>query len=129
MFFAQTLYLDYIIMAGMELDVEGAENISSRFQDKAEALRSGMGDALREIAQVIVDSAQANAPVDTGYLRDNIQIQSESDTEVIVVSAAEYSTFVEHGTRYMSAQPFFEPAIEEGRSQAGQILRDAFENV
>lgn len=112
-------------MVSLDVSVEGTDAISTRFRDKADLLSTGLGEALREIAQVIVDAAQANAPVDTGFLRDNIQIQDESDTSVTVVSQAEYSSFVEFGTRYMAAQPFFEPAIEAGRAQAAQILRDA----
>lgn len=117
-------------MAGFNIDVEveGAEAIASSFRNKADALTTGLGEALREIAQIIVDEAQANAPVDTGYLRDHIRMTEESDTSVTVVSEAEYSSFVEFGTRYMSAQPFFEPAIESARSEASRILQDAFAN-
>lgn len=116
-------------MVDLEIKVEGTDNINSRLHDKAEALRTGLGEALREVADLIVEEAQSTCPVDTGYLRDHIQITSESDTQVTVASTAEYSSFVEYGTRYMDAQPFFEPAIDKARSQMQQILKDAFANT
>ena len=106
-------------------DIEGDDEIVSAFERIADALTRNIASALREAADLIVSNAQANAPVDTGFLQDNIQITSESDTSITVTSEAGYSGFVEYGTSRMSAQPFFEPAIEEARSEIEQIFRDA----
>jgi HK97 gp10 family phage protein len=108
-----------------ELNIEGAEEAASRLRDTADSISRGIADALRQGAELIVNYAQANAPVDTGYLRDHIEISEESDTSVTVVSGAEYSGFVEHGTSKMAAQPFFEPAIEQARGEIEQLLRNA----
>jgi HK97 gp10 family phage protein len=109
----------------LSVEIEGADEIVSKLQNISDSLTRNIGAALREGAQLIVDSAQANAPVDTGFLRDSIQVAEESDTSVTVVAEAEYAAFVEYGTRFMSAQPFFEPAIEEAKQQIQQLLRDA----
>lgn len=37
------------------------------------------------------------APVDTGFLRDNIMLEKISDSEIVIVSTAPYSLFVEYG--------------------------------
>lgn len=51
------------------------------------------------------------APVDTGTLRRSVQKSVFSGGLTVVVDVtAEYSMYVEYGTRYMQAQPFIRPA-------------------
>lgn len=52
-------------------------------------------------------------PVRTGYLRSTCECFRVSNT-IICWAGAEYAQYVEYGTSKMSAQPFFEPAIEAG---------------
>lgn len=109
----------------ISVEIEGATEAASRLKEIGNSLSQAIGDALREAAESIVNDAQANAPVDTGFLRDSIEISGESETSVTVTSGAEYSVFVEYGTSKMSAQPFFEPAIEQAKAELQQALRDA----
>lgn len=62
------------------------------------------------IGQEAVESAQANAPVDTGYLRDHIQYHAD-DGGVEIVATAPYSAYQEYGTIYMNGRNYFEPAV------------------
>ena len=68
------------------------------------------------------------APVDTGFLRDNIK-QTEEATDdnlrAVTESGAPYSIFVEYGTVNMHAQPFFTPAFESAKRQL-KSLRGMF---
>lgn len=59
--------------------------------------------------------AKALAPVDTGFLRNSIQVGSESYLVWFVKVGAEYAIFVEFGTVTMPAHPYFVPAIEQVR--------------
>ena len=68
---------------------------------------------LQEAADTFVSKAQSKAPVDTGFLRDNIEVESVSDINAVVTSGAEYSIYVEEGTSRMSAQPFMQPTLSE----------------
>lgn len=68
--------------------------------------------------------ARELAPVDTGFMRDNIrQIEeaSQDNLKVTVESGAEYSMFVEYGTVNMDAQPFFTPAFESAGKQLKNV--------
>jgi hypothetical protein len=50
------------------VEIQNADNLISRFQNIADSLPREIGNALTDSAESIVDNAQANAPVDTGYL-------------------------------------------------------------
>ena len=63
----------------------------------------------------IQNLAKMKAPVDTGNLRNSIQLNIITDTEIIITSFANYSAFIEYGTIYMQPQPFMRPAIDEVR--------------
>lgn len=96
-----------------------------------------------ETATIIQTEARARAPVDSGYLRQSIEVEVlNGGLTAIVTVDASYSVFIEYGTgiyakngngnkdgwvfysekhgefvftRGMEAQPFWAPAIEVGR--------------
>lgn len=73
--------------------------------------------------------AQTKAPISTeltnpggdhGHLKRSIKSEVNGDTG-IVRATADYAMYVEKGTRFMSAQPYMEPAFDE---QKQIFLRD-----
>lgn len=57
-------------------------------------------------------------PVDTGHLRRSLTIDFRDGGLTGRVSTnVEYSMYVEYGTRFQSAQPFFRPSLYEQRIQ------------
>ena len=71
-------------------------------------------------AESMQSLAKQLAPVDTGYMRDHIQIvdvATEDSLKSSVLSEADYSLYVEYGTINMEAQPFFTPAFESAKRQ------------
>jgi|SRR5579875_1871974 len=103
----------------------------------AAALDPVLKKLLTKVAQATVEAAQANAPVQTGFLQSSIyyrtaeastygqgvvpgvgdsymlpEVEAPSGDEVVVISAAaDYAVFVEMGTHKMAAQPFLTPAV------------------
>lgn len=67
-------------------------------------------ELIQEASENCVLEMQTRCPVRTGWLRDNIYMTPRGDGAEIH-SDASYSGFVEYGTRYMIAQPFFRPAL------------------
>lgn len=61
-------------------------------------------------AETFLNVAKDLVPVDTGYLRSTITA-SASDDGCCCETDCEYAEYVEYGTVYMGAQPYFEPAI------------------
>lgn len=72
----------------------------------------------------IQNLAKIKAPVDTGNLRNSIQLDIITDTQIIITSFANYSAYIEFGTLYMQPQPFLRPAIDEVRfKEIGKIAQ------
>ena len=62
--------------------------------------------------------ASRRVPVDTGHLKRSLTIDFRDGGLTGRVSTnVEYSIYVEYGTRYQSAQPFFRPSLHEQREQ------------
>lgn len=63
-------------------------------------------------------TAQKNAPIDTGNLRQKIALEiTDGGKTAEVESTAEYGAYVELGTRFMKAQPYLKPAFEEQKEK------------
>jgi HK97 gp10 family phage protein len=73
------------------------------------AIRQGLGDG----AALTQDRAMTLVPVDTGRLRASISLHWVGNLLIEVFTIVEYAGYVEHGTRYMRAQPYFRPAYEQ----------------
>lgn len=65
----------------------------------------------------------ARAPVDTGFLRSSIQAMKVGPAHWRVTVGADYGLYVEYGTRFNRAQPFFFPAIAEVSPSFLQAMR------
>jgi len=63
---------------------------------------------------------------DTGFLASNIHLIIDGDgLGASVESRAEYSVFLEFGTKDMRARPFLQPALEKGRRKYKTMFRKA----
>lgn len=68
--------------------------------------------------------AQRKAPVDTSNLKNNIGLEiSDGGMTATVEPTADYSVYVELGTRFMEAQPYMKPAFEEQKKQFEKDLQ------
>lgn len=79
-------------------------------------------DTLTEAADLAIKVAKDVVPVDTGRLRDSIDILEQGEDYVIVGSDVEYAFFVEFGTVKMEAQPYLSPALDQVTSRFVDIL-------
>ena len=83
------------------------------------AIQAGMeqraGQIVRKTALDLEAQMKLRAAVDTGFLRSSIQAQKVGRSHWVVTVGAEYGIYVEYGTRFNRAQPFFFPAIGEVR--------------
>lgn len=102
--------------------------------------------ALHDGGEVIAAEARRLAPVDTGTLRDSIQVTDERDASLYgrpnagdgisvyvgPVGSTEdgdvfYAKFIEFGTTRHGPQPFLRPAIEGKAQEAGEIIVKALD--
>jgi HK97 gp10 family phage protein len=80
---------------------------------------------LAEHAGQVAADARALAPVDTGELRDSIQVVKTDDLHYQVEATAPYAAAVELGTVHQAAEPFLFPAFEASRNELPRKLAAA----
>lgn len=91
--------------------------ISQEAQGRAEA-------AVLKAARDIEGLAKRVVPVDTGNLKNSIQVAEESPMAATIgPRGVEYDYYVEFGTRYMGARPYMTPAAEHVRASFIEAMR------
>lgn len=117
----------------------------------AAAMPEVIHQMVRKTAFDLAAQARTSAPVDTGFLANSIYVETSTDTTygsggthgagdsylldpvetpeddytAYVGVGANYGEYVEYGTRYMAAQPYFQPAVDS----AGASLDEALSKV
>lgn len=84
------------------------------------------GPGCQLFADKFYEYATSLVPVDTGYLQSTIYSSSDQEGCVCGVDC-EYAEYVEYGTIYMSAQPYFEPALYLALQEAAVAWMDALQ--
>jgi HK97 gp10 family phage protein len=72
--------------------------------------------------------AVKNAPMVTGYLRSTIYAKVK-EWVVDVGADASYALFIELGTKYMQAQPYLYPAIQQYLPELEAVIVSAIEQA
>lgn len=85
------------------------------FADIAKKAHDAVSDIVRKTALDVEGQAKMFVPVDTGVLKNSIDVQMEGDMTAVVAPHTEYAAYVEFGTSRMAAQPYMTPAAEEAR--------------
>lgn len=85
-------------------------------------------DGMNEFETIFMDTIDELCPVDTGFLHDSIQVETD-DTSVKAWTDCEYAQYVEYGTWKQRAQPYFEPALEAALNEAMSSWKEAMEEA
>lgn len=129
----------------------------NNFQTLADILPDTVSQLVRKTAFDIAAKARKAAPVDTGFLRNSIYVEtwdqstyadggygdaqhellppiegSDDQYTAYVAVGASYGVYLEFGTRHMSAQPFFFQAVEDVGDKfdaAMEKIRDRLERA
>jgi HK97 gp10 family phage protein len=100
------------MVVGVTFDIQGVDEFVAAMQHLDKAVQERVRAWLYDWAQRVASEANRNAPERTGYLKSTIYAMVQDWVAEIGASAA-YSYFVEFGTRYMMAQPFLYPAVQQ----------------
>jgi len=89
--------------------------------------------ALIAIGTQVTNYARANAPVDTGRLKNSITFETLNDEDAVVIgSNVEYAPYQELSTSKMKAanngRGFLRPAITDHIDEFSRILKNELEN-
>ena len=74
-------------------------------------------EGCERFVDVFLEVAIDLVPVDTGYLQSTLEAHAYGD-ECICQTLCEYAQYVEYGTVYQHAQPYFEPALDAALTEA-----------
>jgi HK97 gp10 family phage protein len=94
----------------------------SRLRVIAEGADEALSLALHDTANFILVLIRANAPVETGFLRDSYQKESLSLLHILIGTMVNYSIFQEYGTSRQAGTPHVTPAFVMGKT----ILQESF---
>ena len=116
----------------MGIKLKGMKELKTALNNGAQ-----INNKLRSVVKMngaeLQQKAQRNAPVGTpestgipgyvgGTLRRSIDLEiKDSGLTAEVTAKADYSAYVEYGTRFMNAQPYMRPALNE---QEKKFVRD-----
>jgi HK97 gp10 family phage protein len=109
-------------------DTEGIEEFKQAMQQFDSGIQRHVHRLLASWAADVKTLAKQLAPVRTGHLRSSIYAKIQEWVAEIGAEAT-YALFVEFGTRYMQAQPYLYPAIQEHLPRLEQIICEAIDQA
>jgi hypothetical protein len=84
---------------GVSIQVEGLDKLKKKFGSIPENIRAEVDAEMAVTARDFVNRAVEAAPVDVGFLRGQITFNKVSEMNYEIVSGANYSAFIEFGTK------------------------------
>lgn len=98
--------------------------VSNKFPELIRKSPEKAKELVKKAAYEFEARAKVEVPVDTGNLRNSIRTTFENDGMTGIVSTnVEYAIYVEYGTRFMAAQPYFTPAAEQVRGSFERAVK------
>lgn len=87
-------------------------------QREVDAKLAAARKAAQAQAEELARRIRQKVPVDTGKLRNSVDVQTTKDGgRVTVGRGVRYAGYVEDGTAVMRAQPYIEPAVQEAKAR------------
>ena len=112
-------------MPAITMTVRGSEQLRRNLDRLAGAeRRQAQRDGLEAGARIVETHSKILCPVDTGFLRNSIQVDSVTPMAAIIAPHTDYAEHVEFGTSRMEAQPYMRPALDEHEAEIVQAVRD-----
>ncbi|WP_294731082.1 HK97-gp10 family putative phage morphogenesis protein [uncultured Faecalibaculum sp.] len=109
----------------LKCDVKGLNKLQKKLLKAAD--KSKIRDTVERNTTELQEKAMRKVPVDTGHLQGSIGFTTSKDGMTGTVRAqADYSQYVELGTRYMQAQPYMKPAFD---SQKDIFIKDLKKDI
>lgn len=109
-------------MPGFSLQIV-SDTVTPKLLAAVPLIRSGILNGLEEAGAGMEAEATSIVPVDTGFLQSTIYHNVDEGSLTLELGAtADYSSYVEFGTRRMAAQPYIRPAFDAHQDQLLQAL-------
>jgi HK97 gp10 family phage protein len=97
----------------ISINLSNFDVLSSCFGCLCEQYLEAVEQAMMNVAQDILATANTLVPVRTGYLKSTIAIEQHSKFQLKVKAMTPYACYVEFGTRKMSARLFLTNSVNQ----------------
>jgi HK97 gp10 family phage protein len=110
------------------VSLEGGQKLVRRLKAMDEAAADILMQAAKAGGRIALDEAKERCPVDTGALRDslnmteNTQKPTKADVKIDYDKSLKYGTFVELGARGRPANPFMRQAVDENVDKINEAI-------
>src|SRR6266496_5383644 len=115
------------MISNTSVTVTGAQETAAFMNNAASSVTESISEGLAEVGNDIRNTTTSLAPVDTGFMQSQINVNNFGDS-LLAKAGADYSSYVDEGTSRMSAQPFFTEPIKEIAGGASQIIDSIITN-
>jgi len=95
----------------MEMHIEGLPELREKMDRLDEGMQQNVHDEMTFEAPIMKNTARANCPVRTGYLRNSIYA-TVKDWIIQLGATASYAIYQELGTRYIKGRRFLSNAVQ-----------------
>lgn len=113
----------------MEIKISSdAEKILREF-NFIETVEKDVSKLIKDTLHNIERDAKKSCPVDTGRLRGSITTNIISTYSGETGTNVEYADYVNSGTRYQQAQPYFDSAVEKNEEKFNEKLDKIIEEL
>lgn len=113
----------------MEIKISSdVEKILREF-NKTETVEKDVSKLIKNTLHNIERDAKKSCPVDTGRLRGSITTNIISTYSGETGTNVEYADYVNSGTRYQQAQPYFDSAVEKNEEKFNEKLDKIIEEL
>jgi len=110
--------------------VKGDKEIINYLKNLENEVENILSDAVKDGAAVVYDDARANVPVDTGNLKNSIEMKEGKKTKKkaiwnvkVNLKKAFYGKHVEFGDKKRRARPFLRRAVDKNKERiANKII-------
>jgi HK97 gp10 family phage protein len=103
------------------VEIVGMDRLRARLAELAPQIEAAAAKAVKESAEAVKAGTKQNVRVDSGNLRDSIDIKYENSGLQAEVGWRDrddqYASLHEHGTRRIPANPVLGPALEAERTK------------
>ncbi len=105
-------------MPAISMTVRGGETLRRNLARLAgNERRQAQRDGLEAGARVVETHGKLLCPVDTGFLRNSIQVDEVTPVQAIIAPHTEYAEMVEFGTSRNRAQAYMRPALDQHEAE------------
>jgi HK97 gp10 family phage protein len=110
-----------------QIEIDYADQLAEALQEvMPDLLAKYVADAVKTVADRMLEDARRFVPVRTGYLLSTIALETDlGQFAYALVAKAPYAGYVEWGTRRMAARHYMRRAVEAHESEMPQEIMNA----